>query len=163
MRDGSDLTHVPLVPHICVSESGQHWFRQWLVTYSAPSHYLNQCWVIVNWTLMNKLQWNFNQNTKLSFTKMHLKISSAKWRPFCPREMESKNSYKTAHSSSMRTSMECLSNALVKILTLLNTLVKILPTRFNLYKSAIGTHFTNRLQVHYPNHVKYVMLLWAEW
>ena len=32
---------------------------------SAPSHYLNQCWVIVNWTLGNKFQWNFNQNTKL--------------------------------------------------------------------------------------------------
>ena len=31
----------------------------------APSHYLNKCWVIVYWTLRNKLQWNFNQNTKL--------------------------------------------------------------------------------------------------
>ena len=31
----------------------------------APSHYLNQCWVIVSWTLRNKLQWNFNRNTKL--------------------------------------------------------------------------------------------------
>ena len=30
-----------------------------------PSHYLNQCCDIVNWTLRNKLQWNFNQNTKL--------------------------------------------------------------------------------------------------
>ena len=58
------FTHFPLVPHICISESGQHWIRQWLVAYSAPSHYLNQCWVIVNWTLMNKLQQNFNQNTK---------------------------------------------------------------------------------------------------
>ena len=28
------------------------------------THYLNQCRVIVNWTLRNKLQWNFNQNTK---------------------------------------------------------------------------------------------------
>ena len=28
------------------------------------SHYLNQCLVIVNWTLSNKLQLNFNQNTK---------------------------------------------------------------------------------------------------
>ena len=27
--------------------------------------YLNQCCVIVNWTLRNKLQWNFNRNTKL--------------------------------------------------------------------------------------------------
>ena len=31
---------------------------------SAPSHYLNQCWVIANWTLRNKIQRNFNQNTK---------------------------------------------------------------------------------------------------
>ena len=30
-----------------------------------PGHYLNQCWGIVNWTLRNKLQWNFNKNTKL--------------------------------------------------------------------------------------------------
>ena len=59
------LTHLPTMPHICVSESGQHWFRKWLVAYSAPSHYLNLCWFIVNWTLRNKLQWNFNQNTKL--------------------------------------------------------------------------------------------------
>ena len=29
-----------------------------------PSHYLTQCWVIVNWTLRNKLKWNYNQNTK---------------------------------------------------------------------------------------------------
>ena len=59
------LINLPLVPHICVSESGQHWFRQWLVACSAPSYYLNQCWAIVNWTLGNKLQWNFNQNTKI--------------------------------------------------------------------------------------------------
>ena len=44
--------------------------RQWImwalvqiVAYSAPSHYLNQWWVIVNSTLRNKLQWNFNQST----------------------------------------------------------------------------------------------------
>ena len=30
-----------------------------------PSHYLNQCWLIVEWILRNKLQWNSNQNTKL--------------------------------------------------------------------------------------------------
>ena len=28
----------------------------------APSHYLNQCWNIVNWTHRNKLQWNLNRN-----------------------------------------------------------------------------------------------------
>ena len=74
------LTHPP-VPHICVSELGQRWFRQWLVACSAPSHYLDQCWVIVNCILRNKPQWN--QNTKLFIHKMHLKISSAKWQPFC--------------------------------------------------------------------------------
>ena len=42
------LTHLPLVPHMCLNDLGQHWFRYWLVTYLAPSHYLNQCWDIVN-------------------------------------------------------------------------------------------------------------------
>ena len=31
---------------------------------SIPSHYLSQCYVIVNWTLRNKHQRNFDQNTK---------------------------------------------------------------------------------------------------
>ena len=51
--------------YICIIELGHHWFRKWLVSYSAPSHYLNQCWIIANFTLRNKLQWNVNQNTKL--------------------------------------------------------------------------------------------------
>ena len=34
--------------------------------YGLPlSHYLNQCWVIVNRNLRNKLQWNSDRNTKL--------------------------------------------------------------------------------------------------
>ena len=32
---------------------------------TAPSHYLKQCWIIVNWTLRNKLQWNFNRNSNI--------------------------------------------------------------------------------------------------
>ena len=31
----------------------QHWFRQWLVAWTAPSHYLNQCRDIVHWRLRN--------------------------------------------------------------------------------------------------------------
>ena len=31
----------------------------------APSPYLNQCWDIVNWTLKNKLHWNFNRNSNI--------------------------------------------------------------------------------------------------
>ena len=52
--------------HICVSESSQHWLRKWLIAYSAPSHYLNQCWVIVTWTHRNKLQRIHDHGTKNS-------------------------------------------------------------------------------------------------
>ena len=62
---GNSLFHGIFVPYICVSESGQHCFRLWLVGYSVQDHDLNQCWDIVNWALRNKLQWNFKQNTKL--------------------------------------------------------------------------------------------------
>ena len=43
----------------------RHWFRQWLVAWPAPRHYLNlnQCWNIVNWTLRNKLLWRLNWNS----------------------------------------------------------------------------------------------------
>ena len=40
--------------------------------------------IIVDWTLRNKVQWNLNRNSYISFKKMHMKLSSAKWRPFCP-------------------------------------------------------------------------------
>ena len=57
------LTHWGRVTHICVSKTYQLWFRQWLVAWPAPSHYLNQCWNIVNWTLGNKLQWNLDRSS----------------------------------------------------------------------------------------------------
>ena len=41
---------------------------------------MNQCWLIVNWTLRNKFQSNSNRNTKLFIMKM----LSATWQPFCP-------------------------------------------------------------------------------
>ena len=47
-----------------------------------PSHYLNQCWDIVNWTLRNKFSENLIGIHTFSFKKIHLKMSSAKWRPF---------------------------------------------------------------------------------
>ena len=43
-----------------------------------------QCWIFFNWTLMNKLQEIFIKIQRFSFTKMHLEISSAKRRSFCP-------------------------------------------------------------------------------
>ena len=47
---------------------GANYVTSWLPNspqLTAPSHYLNQCWLIVNWTLRNKLQWNFNWNSKV--------------------------------------------------------------------------------------------------
>ena len=35
------------------------------MAWTVPSHFLNQCWNIVNWTLGNKLQWNFNRNSSI--------------------------------------------------------------------------------------------------
>ena len=76
------LINLPLVPHRCVSESGQNWLRYWLVAYAAPIHYRNQRWVIVS------VNPNFNEILfkirNASIPKMHLKRSYAKWQPFCP-------------------------------------------------------------------------------
>ena len=64
--------HIELNSNQLISPSAAH-MRQWIgsalvqiivVAYSAPSHDLNQCWVIVNWTLRNKPQWNLDQNKK---------------------------------------------------------------------------------------------------
>ena len=52
----SCFNHLPLVPHICVSESVQHCFGLWLVAYSAPGLCPGQCWFTVNW---NRLQFVF--------------------------------------------------------------------------------------------------------
>ena len=46
-----------------VIKPDEHWFRLWLVTCLVPSHYLNQCWLIVKW-MLRTLQWNSNRNTK---------------------------------------------------------------------------------------------------
>ena len=39
--------------------------------------------ILLIWTIGNKLQWNFDRNSKISLKKRHLKMSSAKWRLFC--------------------------------------------------------------------------------
>ena len=61
------LTRWGRMMHICVIKLSHHWFRQWLVAWQVPSHYLNQCRNIVNWTLGNKFQWNFHQNMTIFF------------------------------------------------------------------------------------------------
>ena len=68
------LTHLPLVPHIRVSESSQHRFRSWFVACSAPSHYLNQCWLIANRNPVNKFQWNSYQNSIIFYQENAFEI-----------------------------------------------------------------------------------------
>ena len=65
-------------------QTNHHWSRQWLVGWPAPSHCLNQCSNITNLDLGSKRQRNLKGNSCIFiFKKMHLKISSGKFRPFC--------------------------------------------------------------------------------
>ena len=50
---------------------------------SAPSHYMNQCWNIVNSTLGTNFNEIVIEINIISFKKINLKMSSGKWRPFC--------------------------------------------------------------------------------
>ena len=76
-RQNEHLTHWGRVMHIFAS-----WFRQLLVTWPAPRHYLNQCWNIVNWSLRNKRKWNLNQNLYIFIQENPFK-NVWKWQPFC--------------------------------------------------------------------------------
>ena len=84
------LAHWGRVAHTCVRSLIHHWLRLWLAAYSAPSHYLNQCWNIDNWTLRNKLQWNFNRNSNIlieenAIESVFCKVSAILCRPQCVR------------------------------------------------------------------------------
>ena len=58
---------IALIIKVNIYPPSAAYIRQWigpaLVQIMAPRHYLKQCWMIVNWTLGNNLQWNLNQNT----------------------------------------------------------------------------------------------------
>ena len=38
---------------------------KWLVACLALTHYLNQCWHVVNGFIRNKLQWNLDENSNI--------------------------------------------------------------------------------------------------
>ena len=76
------------MPNICVGELGQYYCMLSVVACQAPSHYLNRCWLNVNWAFRDKLKWNSNGNTKLFihnnafenvFAKMAAVSSSVWW------------------------------------------------------------------------------------
>ena len=72
------------VTHIWVSNLDHHWYRKWLVAWPAPSHYLVQCWNIINLNLRNKLQWNINQNSYIFIQEITFEnVIQAKCQPFC--------------------------------------------------------------------------------
>ena len=70
----------------CCSRSSTVTWRRltlpWFVVYSAPSHYLNQGWLIVNWTFRSPLKRNVNHNIRWRKLVVVLFFSS-KCRSFC--------------------------------------------------------------------------------
>ena len=81
------LSEIPISMPQWSMVPGQHCFRLWLVASLAPSHYLNQCWLIINWTRRNKYQWKLIKIQFFSFDKMHLKMTAKRqdflFRPQC--------------------------------------------------------------------------------
>ena len=74
------LTHWGRATHICIGIQ---------ITISSDNGLSrNQCWNIVNWTLGNKLQWNFNRNSNIliqenAFENVFCEIVSMLSRPQC--------------------------------------------------------------------------------
>ena len=77
------LTHWGRMTHLYVSKLTRIGSHNRLAPWPAPSHYLTQCWDIVNSNPRNWLRWILSKIHTSSFKKMHLKMSSAKWRQFC--------------------------------------------------------------------------------
>ena len=48
--------------HVCVKILRRQWVRLWHVVVSTPDLYLKQYWRIINKTLRDNGQWNFDQN-----------------------------------------------------------------------------------------------------
>ena len=49
------------VKHIYISNLDQQWLTKCLVACSAPSHFLNQRLIVVNWAICNEYRGNLNQ------------------------------------------------------------------------------------------------------
>ena len=89
------LTDWSMVTHKCVSGLCHHWFSQWLIAYSTPSHSETKRWLFVNCTLKNKLQLNLNQNVNFFHSrkcpsKCRLQMKAILFRSRCFKEMTNK-------------------------------------------------------------------------
>ena len=116
------------------------------------SHYLHQCWFTVNWSLGNKLQWNFTQNRTLIFTDVTFKIVSAKRRPCCPFPKVFKSDVYSTFASS-------ICSSLTYILLLLLQYVQVWSIFcfycFNVFKSGVYSTFASSM----CSSLEYILLL----
>ena len=62
--------------------SDEHFIKMKTFPFQWLSHYWNQYWLIVNWTLRNKNQWSLNK-IPFFFQKIYLEMSSTKWQLSC--------------------------------------------------------------------------------
>ena len=76
----NELTHLSWVMHICVRKLTTIASDNSL---SMPSHYLNQCWNIVNWKLGNKFQWNRKGNSYIFIQQKAVENIVCKMETFC--------------------------------------------------------------------------------
>ena len=86
------LTHWGRVTHIWVGNVTIIGSDNGLSPGRRQIHYLNQCWYSVNWTLRNKLQWNFNWNSNIFIRENALqnvvcKMASILPRPQCVKKV----------------------------------------------------------------------------
>ena len=72
------------------------------MAWSAPSHYLNQYWNIVDWTLGTNFSQTLIRIQTFSSKKIYLKMLSAKWRPFCLSLNALKNEFNMEWKSSSK-------------------------------------------------------------
>ena len=91
--------------HICNSKLDHHWFRQWIVAWPVPSHYLNQYWNIVNWTLRNKFQWYINWNSNVFIQENVSKMANILSRPQCVKCQNDIPLYARISASTMMTKL----------------------------------------------------------
>ena len=77
----SEPVIVRLLMHICVSRL--QWVKVVICRLMALSHYLDQCWLYVSWTLRSRFPCNSDKASKFSFKEMSLKVIYTKCLPQC--------------------------------------------------------------------------------
>ena len=80
------LTHQGRMMHICSSDIDHHWFRLWLLPVGCQTIMLTNAVFISIGPLGTKFSKVWIKIQSFSLTKRHLKRSSVKWQPSCPRE-----------------------------------------------------------------------------